>query len=135
MKLKGGQKYLAAALLSNFVLIVTAIPLRLQGPLSANGTGRLEVFYNGIWGTVCDDSWDINDAKVACRQLGYAYAVRALQGSDIPDGTGQIWLDDLKCNGSEQNLISCSHSGLGNENCGHGEDAGVECSSTGNIKH
>jgi hypothetical protein len=104
----------------------------LQGPLSAKGTGRLEVFYNGKWGTVCDDIWDINDARVACRQLGYTYAVRALRGSDVPDGTGQIWLDDVRCTGSEQNLTSCSHDGWGNENCDHGEDAGVECSSTGN---
>ena len=107
----------------------------MQGPLSANGTGRLEVFYNGTWGTVCDDSWDINDARVACRQLGYTYAVRAFQGSDVPDGKGQIWLDDVRCTGSEQNLVSCTHNGFGNENCGHSEDAGVECSSTGNIMH
>ncbi|CAB4013293.1 deleted in malignant brain tumors 1 -like isoform X2, partial [Paramuricea clavata] len=77
----------------------SSIPLRLQGPLSTKGTGRLEVFYNGKWGTVCDDVWDINDARVACRQLGYTYAVRALQGSDVPDGTGQIWLDDVRCTG------------------------------------
>jgi hypothetical protein len=105
----------------------------LQGPLSANGTGRLEVFYNGKWGTICNGSWDFNDAKVACRQLGYTYAVRALHGSDVPDGTGQIWLDDVKCTGSEQNLASCSHNGFGNENCAHGKYAGVECSSIGNI--
>ncbi|CAB4038396.1 deleted in malignant brain tumors 1, partial [Paramuricea clavata] len=106
------------------------IPLRLQGPLSAYGTGRLEIFYNGTWGTICDDYWDINDARVACRQLGYTYAVRAFQGGDVPDGTGQIWLDDVKCTGSEQNLVSCTHNRLGNENCGHSEDAGVQCSST-----
>ena len=105
----------------------------MQGPLSANGTGRLEVFYNGKWGTICNGSWDFNDAKVACRQLGYTYAVRALHGSDVPDGTGQIWLDDVKCTGSEQNLASCSHNGFGNENCAHGKYAGVECSSIGNI--
>ena len=104
----------------------------MQGPLSAIGTGRLEVFYNGIWGTICDDSWDFNDAKVACRQLGYTYALRALVGGDVPDGIGQIWLDNVECTGVEQNLTSCSHRGWGNENCGHREDAGVECFSTGN---
>ena len=113
------------------ILIFTEI--RLQGPSSSNGTGRVEVFYNGQWGTVCDDAWDINDARVACRQLGYQNATRALQGYQVEDGTGRIWLDDVACTGSEQNLTSCSHNGWGNHNCGHHEDAGVECSSPSNF--
>jgi hypothetical protein len=108
-----------------------SIAVRLRGPSSLNGTGRVEVFYNGQWGTICDDRWDINDARVFCRELGYNYGVRSLQGGQVPSGTGKIWLDDVTCTGSEQNLTSCSHGGWGNHNCGHSEDAGVECSSTG----
>ena len=107
--------------------------LRLQGPLIENGTGRVEVFYNGQWGTICDDEWDIDNAEVVCRQLGYKYAFRALRGSEVPDGTGQIWLDYVNCIGTERRLASCSHTGWGNNDCEHKEDAGVECLSQGNI--
>ena len=72
----------------------------------------------------------MNDANVACRELGYKHAVRALQGGDVPDGSGQIWLDDVGCTGSEVNLAMCSHRGWGSHDCSHVEDAGVECFST-----
>ena len=115
-------------------LYFTAVLLRLQGPLNANGTGRVEVFHNGQWGTICDDHWDINDTRVVCRQLGYTYGVRALLGGDVPVGTGQIWLDYVNCTGNEQNLTSCPHNAWGNHNCSHAQDAGVECSFTGKTR-
>jgi hypothetical protein len=103
----------------------------LRGPLSSNGTGRVEIFYSGQWGTICDYNWDINDARVVCRQLGYPHAFTALRGSDVPDGVGRIWLNGVGCTGREQNLTNCYHRGWGNHNCDHSRDAGVECSSTG----
>ena len=108
--------------------------IRLAGPSSSNGTGRVEIFYNGEWGTICDSYWSINDAKVVCRQLGYRYTISALRGSQVPNGFGRIWLNYVWCTGREQNLTSCYISRWGNNNCRHGQDVGVECSSTGKVK-
>ena len=42
-------------------------------------------------------------------------------------GTGPIWMDDLKCSGQESNLVECPFNGWNNTNCGHEEDAAVDC--------
>ena len=94
-----------------------------------NGEGRVEIFHNGSWGTVCDDIWDINDAQVICRELGYPDAVSALHSAHFGSGSGQIWLDDVQCQGNESSIVNCQHAGWGVENCGHSEDASVICSS------
>ncbi|XP_030852007.1 deleted in malignant brain tumors 1 protein isoform X2 [Strongylocentrotus purpuratus] len=97
---------------------------------SSSTEGRVEVFVNGAWGTVCDDLWDINDANVACRQLGFGRAISAPGSARYGSGSGSILLDNLACTGAESNLLSCPHSGVGSHNCGHSEDAGVVCSSS-----
>ena len=89
--------------------------------------GRVEFYYNGQWGTVCDDSWDINDATVVCRQLHFTGASEALRLAPFGAGTGPIWLDNVLCTGSEQGLNECPHNGFGSHDCSHNEDAGVRC--------
>ena len=86
--------------------------------------GRVEVYHNGEWGRVCADGWNLKNAGIVCRQLGFGLAIAA---AFYGQGSGQVLLDDVTCDGTELTIENCSHSGWGNENCDHEKDAGVEC--------
>ena len=87
--------------------------LRLVDTGSTQFGGRLEVFYYGQWGTVCDDGWGNADAFVACRQMGFV----DVSDSDSSlfgfiSSSQRMWLNDVACSGSESRLIDCSHASI-----------------------
>ncbi|XP_060708687.1 deleted in malignant brain tumors 1 protein-like [Hemiscyllium ocellatum] len=109
------------------VVVTDLIQIRL-----VNGTdacsGRVELNYKDIWGAVCDDAWDLQDANVACKQMGCGPARSAPGSAQFGEATGTFWLDDVECKGHEVNLFQCLSNSVGKHNCNAGEAAAVTCS-------
>ncbi|XP_076436243.1 scavenger receptor cysteine-rich type 1 protein M160-like [Babylonia areolata] len=106
----------------------STLDVRLRGNGDHTHSGRVEVYYNNTWGTICDDYFSQKDAAVICTQLGFNGSLAIAAGvASFGQGSGPIWIDDLDCAGTEDNIGSCRHSGYGIQNCDHTEDAGVYC--------
>ncbi len=88
-------------------------------------TGRLVVFHDDQWGTVCDDSWTQAASDVACRQM-FGADYTGTEG-DATGGYDPIWLDEVICDGTETQLMDCSHNAWGTNDCGHDEDVHLTC--------
>ncbi|XP_034091375.1 lysyl oxidase homolog 3B isoform X2 [Gymnodraco acuticeps] len=101
--------------------------VRLSGYPRKHNEGRVELFYKGEWGTICDDDFAIANANVLCRQLGFVEATGWTHSAKYGKGQGKIWLDNVQCNGGERSIDSCKSRGWGNSDCTHDEDAGVVC--------
>ena len=129
------------------------IPVRLVSTIpDVNFLGRVEVFYNNIWGTVCDDLFGRTEANVVCQMLnftrgalcydsGYTFGrgtgtlSSLLYNLNLPlrviyNITGQIWLDNVNCRAGDEVLDDCDFNDWGVHNCGHYDDVGVVCRSS-----
>ncbi|KAE8605792.1 hypothetical protein XENTR_v10015320 [Xenopus tropicalis] len=97
-----------------------------NGPTGCSG--RVEVYYKGKWGTVCDETWDLADANVVCKELGCGSATEAPKAARFHPGDGPIWLEKVFCNGNEAHLSECGAVTSRRGVCDHSQDAGVICS-------
>lgn len=101
--------------------------MRLMGGKSKS-EGRIEIRYHGSWGTICDDDFNDDAAKVVCKYFGYRGTAKVVKGGKFGEGNGPIWLDQVYCSGNESSIQDCSHLTWGESNCEHNEDVGVICS-------
>ncbi|XP_062578441.1 CD5 antigen-like [Saccostrea cucullata] len=103
---------------------------------SSPSNGRLEIYYSGVWGTVCGDNWGSTEAGVICAMMGFSRVnATPYSSSWYGTGSGPIWLTDVICNGTEVSISMCSHSHWGDTSgeCSHDQDVGVHCSGNFNI--
>lgn len=87
-------------------------------------SGQVEIYHSGSWEAICYDTWDIHDASVACRQLGYSGATGITR--ETPRASPVNGLNNLRCKGNENALGDCVRDWTSGS-CGYGF-AGVTCS-------
>jgi hypothetical protein len=128
--LSSSAKDMAGVLVVALIIGAADIACTDEGRFQLSGgntdSGRLEVCNGGQWGTVCSADWSFKEAKVACRQLGYADAFMAHKPGG---GKGAIWYSGVKCTGEESSLADCIlelHSNAPN-GCNHSDDVGAAC--------
>ena len=110
-----------------FIPHIAIYPVRLSNGTASSG--RVEVLFNGRWGTVCDDNFDKLDGQVVCSQLNQGAISRIANPMEFPVGTNDqpIWLDEVQCMGDERWLSACPHPGYGDNDCFHSEDVAIVC--------
>ena len=92
--------------------------------------GRVEMYYEGEWGTVCDENWNIRHTTVACRQLGYSTSFLSYQHRHYGVGSGPIF--SIDCDGSEGSLFNCTITKA--SICNHHQDVAIICRKYTNLK-
>eukprot|EP00057_Strongylocentrotus_purpuratus_P008414 XP_011662888.1 PREDICTED: neurotrypsin-like [Strongylocentrotus purpuratus] len=104
-------------------------PVRLAGGPSLQ-EGRVEILYNGEWGTVCDRGWTVFDkpSDIVCYSIGLGNAEATYGGGRYEQGTGPMVLDDVFCPiPTVTSIIQCRSEGFGVGYCNPSAEAGVRC--------
>ena len=89
--------------------------------------GNVEILHEGKWGSICDDEWDYLEANVVCRQLGFDGAIKPTTNGHFGQARRMYWMDNVYCDGSEDELSKCRFDGWGTSDCENSEAAGVIC--------
>merc|ERR1712004_340839 len=89
--------------------------------------GQLQIAYNGEWGAVCDDVYNSNLARVACREMGYLGGYQSSSGIFGISSTSSVFLDKVLCTGSEAHIIECQHNPWLDHNCGNHQIVNIRC--------
>ncbi|RLU20408.1 hypothetical protein DMN91_007018 [Ooceraea biroi] len=101
--------------------------LTLTGSENGDYEGNVEILHDGKWGSICDDEWDDLEAGVVCRQLGFNGAIKATTNGQFGQARRRYWMDNVYCDGSEDELTRCRFDGWGVSDCSSNEAAGVIC--------
>ena len=104
--------------------ITDPLLVRLQGSPHVS-VGRLEVWRNDVWGSVCNEDFTIETANVVCRQLGYDQALDYTPGGYFGQSTGPIHMSNVMCTGDEDTITDCTFSTT--HSCDHSQDVGIYC--------
>lgn len=93
--------------------------------------GRLEINTDDVWGTVCSNSFDRQDAQVACKYLGHPDVEEVHTTTEVSDMSimrKPIWMSGLECTGEEYSPFDCKQSPVGgNHGCTHDQDVSLKC--------
>ena len=93
-------------------------------------SGRVEIFFNGYWSTVCSDGWNRAAARTVCNQLGYKRLTNFYmgQGGVFGRGSGPI-LEGVQCSSTGTRISACLPDSPITGGCDHSVDVGVACAS------
>lgn len=101
--------------------------IRLSGGRSKY-EGNVEIFHSGLWGFICDDEWELEDAQIVCKQLDNGQALKPTHNSFFGHPERAFyWIDNIHCIGTERNLSKCHFEAWGLNDCSSSEIAGVVC--------